>query len=107
MKNFDIKRFWQTFKWYFYENRSLILKWTASVALVTALLELLLVSISNVSTTSQYEYTHYTISVFAAKTVCMVLIGCSILFVNSNIFRWMRQKQRRQKRQKKQQTKKP
>lgn len=95
MKNFDIKRFWQTIKWYFYENRGLILKWTASVALVTAILELLLVSLTSLGKPSQPGFSPYTLSVFAANSMCVVLIMISILFVNSNIFGWMKQKQKR------------
>lgn len=95
MKNFDIKRFWQTFKWYFYENRGLILKWTASVALVTAILELLFVSIINMGKPSEPGFSPYTLGLFTANAMCVILIMFSVLFVNSNIFGWIKQKQKR------------
>ena len=95
MKNFNIKRFWQTFKWYFYENRGLILKWTASVALVTAILELLFVGLVSMSKPSEPGFSPYTLGLFAANSICVVLIMFSVLYINSYIFGWIKQKQKR------------
>ena len=33
MGKFNIKRFWLTFKWFFYENRGLIVKWSLGIML--------------------------------------------------------------------------
>ncbi len=93
MRNFDIKRFWNTIKWYFYENRGKLIKWLAGTALVTALLELLFCKAvtHNVSGSNNI----YITSVQAANLMCMVMLFVAICYVLSCVFSFLKTKQKR------------
>jgi len=46
MKNFNISRCWQTFRWYLYENRRTLVRWFIGLALVTMVVESFFLSVS-------------------------------------------------------------
>lgn len=98
MKNFDIHRFWNVMKWYFHENRGTILKWTAAAATVTVLLQLFFVNTINTSVSASSEEANvspYAMGVAITQVFCIMALGFCIYLVNSNVFGWMKNKQKR------------
>lgn len=98
MGKFNIKRFWLTFKWFFYENRGLIVKWSLGIMLGVTLLQMGLIGITSQSTTNVYGNmgtTPYQWSVLFVNSLCMAAAAIAIVVVNSNVFGMLKQKQKR------------
>lgn len=99
MGKFNIKRFWLTFKWFFYENRGLIVKWSLGIMLGVTLLQMGLTGISSHSTTNVSGNlggaTPYQWAVQMANSLCMAVVVIAIVVVNSNVFGMLKQKQKR------------
>ena len=98
MGKFNIKRFWLTFKWFFYENRGLIVKWSLGIILGVTLLQMGLIGITSQSTTNVYGNmgtTPYQWSVLFVNSLCMAAAAIAIVVVNSNVFGMLKQKQKR------------
>lgn len=98
MGKFNIKRFWLTFKWFFYENRGLIVKWSLGIMLGVTLLQMGLIGITSHSTTNVYGNmgtTPYQWSVLFVNSLCMAAAAIAIVVVNSNVFGMLKQKQKR------------
>ena len=99
MGKFNIKRFWLTFKWFFYENRGLIVKWSLGIMLGVTLLQMGLTGISSHNTTNVSGNlggaTPYQWAVQMANALCMTVVVIAIVVVNSNVFGMLKQKQKR------------
>lgn len=99
MERFNIKRFWHTLRWFFYENRGNILKWTLGIMLATTLLQLLLIGISPKKSTSIEGFPEgsspYQLTVMVVNSLCMVIVVIASAVVNSNIFGMLKNKQKR------------
>ena len=98
MRKFNIKRIWLTFKWFFYENRGLIVKWSLGIILGVTLLQMGLIGITSQSTTNVYGNmgtTPYQWSVLFVNSLCMAAAAIAIVVVNSNVFGMLKQKQKR------------
>lgn len=99
MGKFNIKRFWLTFKWFFYENRGHIVKWTLGIMLATTLLQMCLVGIITHTTTEiegiPQNSSPYQMAVMMVNSICTVIVVLGVLFVNSNVFGMLKQKQKR------------
>ena len=99
MGKFNIKRFWLTLKWFFFENRGQIIKWMLGIMLATTLLQMGLVGI-NTHTTTRVEgmpqdLTPYQMAVTVVNTICTFIVVLAVLFVNSNVFGMLKTKQKR------------
>lgn len=99
MERFNIKRFWLTLRWFFYENRGNILKWTLGIMLATTLLQLILIGITPKKTTSIEGFPEgsspYQLTVMAVNSLCMVIVAIASAVVNANIFGMLKNKQKR------------
>lgn len=99
MGKFNIKRFWLTLKWFFYENRSMIVKWTLGIMFATTLLQMGLIGISTFSTTSvegmPQDSTPYKMAVVVVNSLCTFIVIIGMLFINSNVFGMLKNKQKR------------
>ncbi len=98
MEKFNIKRFCNTFKWFFCENRGYCLKWLLGIMLATTLIQmgLIIMAMHNVATVeNQQPVGPYTIAVALANSMCILLVFISLLVVCTNVFAMLKNKQKR------------
>lgn len=96
MKQFDINRFWLTMKWFFYEYRGQMLKWTLGVMLATTLVQMGLISVINPGDIEmEGGNTPYKMAVITVNVLCTVFVVISVIIVGCNIFSLLKNKQKR------------
>ena len=98
MRQFDIKRFWHTFRWYFSENRGRLLTYTISMAMIALVLESFFSWIGHKSVNMNMEMEMVPAYIIMTRTgfgmsLFSALIGCFLSF--SGIFSTLKTKQKR------------
>ena len=92
MKNFNIKRFWYTFRWYVIENRNMLLLGTAGMALGIFLTEMFTIWMGSRYPDGPY-LAHRTMII--AVSFCMLIIVIAQYAAFSSIFSLLKKRQKR------------
>ena len=92
MRQFNIKRFWNTFRWYFCENRGRLLTYTGVTTILAVVLESTFSFMGNKGMMPTPAYIIMTKSGFAMSMLCAI-IGCYLSFCG--IFSTLKTKQKR------------
>ena len=94
MNNFNFNRFARTFKWYFYEQRGKLLKWSVIALIVTLAVELFFVFILKKANAAT-DVPAYQIAVQSSCAMSTLYVIIAILVAFSNVFSWLKNKQKR------------
>lgn len=97
MDNFNFNRFVRTCKWCFYEQSAKLLKWTTASLIVTLAVELFFVTIFRKMTPGDMPdmRSTYQMGVMTSCGICSAFVLIAIMFAFSNIFAWLKNKQKR------------
>ncbi|MBO4821184.1 MAG: hypothetical protein J5548_06925 [Prevotella sp.] len=95
MDNFNFNRFVRTFKWCFYEQRGKLLKWTTVAMIVTFAVEMFFVFMLKNKTNDMGSMPAYQAAVEISSTISSLFLMIAVMMANSNIFEWMKTKQKR------------
>ncbi len=94
MKNFEINRFWKTYKWFFCENSKQLIKWFFIITLAIALLEILLCTVI-LQSPKAIGNELYIAAVKSSSMMSIFIIIIANIFVESSVFDFMKTKQKR------------
>lgn len=97
MRNFNIKRFWRTFRWYFIENRRRLLSWCLGLALAFMLIEsIIMISMLRQTATFSVEgLSLQSVAVMSSFVFCAVVGVVAVFVAFSTIFSFLKTKQKR------------
>ena len=99
MEKFNIKRFWQTFKWLLYENKNMLLLWALGLTLGFFMIDSFLVwsmqQVPQEAKLAQKEVDFDTVAILGVIGFCFFIALIVIGFGYSRIFASLKTKQKR------------
>ena len=97
MKNFDIKRFWYTFRWYFIENRRHLFSWVLGLTLGFMAVEsfFLTLMLRQTDVAELQGASIQSIAIWSSFSMCVVVGMLAVLLAFSAIFSFLKTKQKR------------
>ncbi|MBR6181142.1 MAG: hypothetical protein IKQ77_08025 [Prevotella sp.] len=95
MDNFNFNRFVRTMTWCFYEQRGKLLKWSAIAMIVTFAVEMFFVFMLRNQADDMASAPAYQAAVDVSSIMSLLFIMIAVMVANSNIFDWMKSKQKR------------
>ena len=100
MENFNINRFWKTFKWLFCENSNRLLVWALALTLAFFMIDSFLIwSMQQVPQEARLEIQHEvdfeTASILSAIGFCFFIALIAVHFGFSRVFAFLKTKQKR------------